>query len=124
MKYTSSSANATLTRYIDIEDGPVHEQAYSTAGRRFRVTRVTITYQLTETGRWEVQSGWDISVAGTVLKKDGSGSQNDHTESPESVRGYGGPIRFEEEWAWIGEIVDAARPEGNVTLPLLIKAAS
>jgi hypothetical protein len=119
MKYTDNRSASTIVRCIDIEDGPIHKQAYSTAGRLFRADRIAIKYYLADTGTWEVQSSYEISITGTVLKKDGSDSQNGHTRRPESVNRYGEPSRFEGEWAWVGELIDRARPEGLVVLPSL-----
>jgi hypothetical protein len=123
MKYTDDSTTATYTRRINITDGPVHGQAYSTTGRQFRAERITIPYALTDAGTWEVYSAWAIDITGVVLRKDGSDSQNTHSRKPDSANRYREPLRFEGEWAWVGELIDAARPEGRVTLPPMIKQA-
>lgn len=119
MKFTEAQPSQTrCVRYISIEDGPVHGLEYSATGRRFRVETVTVEYTLTPAGTWEVRSAWDIRVTGTVLKNDGSDSKNGHSRRPETDRtSYGQPPRFEGEWQWAGDLIEAARPTGTITLP-------
>jgi hypothetical protein len=119
MKFTEKSHQATYTRRVQVEDGPVHGQAYSTTGRRFRVTHVEILYSLNAEGEWSVKNDFAIKVSGVVLKKDGSDSANHHTRSPERFNWSDKkPIP---EWEWLTILVDALRPEGTPELPIFLR---
>ena len=115
MKFTESSHNATYTRFFSIADGPVHPTAYSPTGKVFRVQRVKVTYTLdTESGRWEAKNSSAVDLGGTVLKKDGSDSLNDHSRWPQyDYKTHA----FTPEYAWVSELIEAARPIGEVRLP-------
>lgn len=120
MKYTDRSTSSSITRRINIEDGPVLPMAYSSTGKTFRVDHVDLPYVMTEDGTWQILYAVSIDVSGTVLKKDGSDGQNRHSRWPTGCTSrYNEPVRFEGEWEWVGQLIDAARPEGTVIFPPL-----
>lgn len=121
MKLTEPrAATALFTRRINVAEGPVHPMAYSSTGKTFRVERVGIDYNLAKDGTWQVVRESSVWVTGTVLKKDGSDSRNDHTRTPRADPGtWGAPVTFTGEWEWLNSLIDAARPVGAVTLPAL-----
>lgn len=119
MKTTRSHLSpATITVRLDVADGPVHNQAFSTRGRMFQVERVSIEYkQDPATGVWLVQSEYDITVSGTTLKRDGTPSKNDHSRNPGCH--FNGRVGFAPtpEWAWLDDVIERYAPIGGITVP-------
>ena len=88
MKVTQVESKTRKTYTVKIEDGEVVECKWARTDRRFRVQRVTV---VKEDGN--VNS---VSIAGPVLKKDGTDSRNWADE-----RLYG-----EKEWpTWLTPII-------------------
>lgn len=115
MKFTDNGHNARYIRRISVADGPVHPMAYSQTGKVFRVDHVEIRYTLDpESGHWDWNSRSDINLTGPVLKKDGSDSRNFHTRHPGCKYN---PYRLAEDYAWVGKLIEDARPIGEVHLP-------
>lgn len=104
--YVHDHSNIEVTRHINVIDGEVRPQPYSSAGRKYRVSKVIVEF------RWApIPTGWKVSganLSGTVLKADGSDSKND---AREHVSTYDTPPM------WLDELIDAVRPVGAVELP-------
>ncbi len=112
---------AAYTRFVTVEDGPIHRQAHSLNGKEFRVERVVIQYTLKD-GRWDIDSSYAVSLGGTVLKKDGSDSRVAHSRHPEIADWRN--VHFTGEWEWVQQLVDALRPTGDPEVPLFLKELS
>lgn len=118
MKTTRSHLSpATITVRLDVADGPVHNQAFSTRGRMFQVERVSIEYkQDPATDVWLVQSEYDITVSGATLKRDGTPSKNDHSRNPGChFNGLG--FAPTPEWAWLNDVIERYAPIGGIAVP-------
>ena len=102
----------TVTRAVKIEPegAPVLPMEYSRDNKRFRVTRLTITYTWTA-GRWTNDLRTSVQMAGPVLKKDGTDSKSTHSRYP----AYGWP-RSPDMYPWLTEIVDLLRPTTDMIL--------
>lgn len=110
MKFTLARDLERVVRWIDVENGPV----YGVLDKRnslFRVVSVQLEYKMDQYGRWEVCR---IDLNGPVLKKDGTDSANTHRRRP-PVK-YVGDI---DEYRWVTDLIDLARPVGHATLPAL-----
>lgn len=107
MRITVKSANATMTRRILVTDGPVLRQPHSTTGKKFQVERITIDYRL-EGGSWVVKHAADVTLGGTVLKKDGTASKVDHSGGAD----FHDWKNRDEELPWLVEIINQLRPYG------------
>lgn len=112
MQITHSQTRTRTLRRFTVEDGPVLPQPYSSAGRRFRVERVTLEYTLDGTfGDWTFAAA---QVGGTVLKKDGTDSANQHDSSV-----YSYDIRDRKSrWGWLAQAIDTFRPTGTADYPV------
>lgn len=117
MKVTSENTSQEITRRFTIdEDRPVVHMAYSDPPKKVVVERGHISYTFdADTGRWIAKDYWSITVAGTVLKKDGTPSKNDHKRhAAEDYRRGQAEYVPAEDWKWMGVIVDLLRPKGTV----------
>jgi hypothetical protein len=110
LKDTATHAKITRSMEIEPEGAPVLPLEYSRDDKRFRVTRITITYTWTA-GRWTNDSYAAVQMTGPVLKKDGTDSKNDHTRYP----AYGWP-RDPDMYPWLTAIVDLLRPTTDMIL--------
>lgn len=110
MRITTNDSDATIRRYATVDNGPVIPQSYSTSGKMLRVERITIEYRLVG-GSWLVEHGNNITLAGTVLKKDGTDSKVNHAGPPN----YRAWRNRDEELPWLAEIVNRLRPYGVST---------
>jgi hypothetical protein len=103
-EYIHNNTDLEVTRTINVTDGPVRPQPYSSVGRKYRVSRAIITY------RW-IAGAWNIAgvkLSGTVLKADGSDSKND---AREHLSTYG------TRPTWLAKLIDGLRPVGVPELP-------
>lgn len=97
---TGSTRMETVRHFVIVEDCPIVPMAYARPPKEVRIVRGYITYRW-HRGEWNVQNDWSVSISGTVLKKDGTDSKNDHS-------------RQGADWPWLNEIIDLLRPAGNV----------
>jgi hypothetical protein len=108
MEFVHSKTYGSLTRDINVINGPVCGQPTSTTGRQFRVTGVNVIFGFYRGDGWAVKH---VTLRGPVLRKDGSESRNE----------YSGPPLYQwerkPEHAWLLKLVDAIRPEGMPELP-------
>jgi hypothetical protein len=115
MKISSTDTVArVLRRFVITEDHPVVGMAYASQPKKVRIERGLIEYQYRD-GKWVVATQFSISLSGPVLKKDGTGSKNDHTRHPETAS-YSDAENFRADFAWLKPIVDLLRPTGRVAL--------
>ena len=111
MKVTESRTRREIVNTFNIQDGAVLAMRHSSIDRKYRVERVTITYTFVpEKNAWIVQSGFNVELLGTVLKKDGSDSKNDHrTYAPYDA--LSNPLKYP-HLDWLFDIIDMAQPVG------------
>jgi hypothetical protein len=102
--YVHDNTDLEVTRTINVIDGPVRPQPYSSVGRKYRVSRAIITYRWTA-GAWKVAG---VKLFGTVLKADGSDSKNDAREHLS---------RFDTPPMWLDDLTTGLRPVGVPELP-------
>jgi hypothetical protein len=125
MKVTSGQDSQRITRRFTIEaDQPVVAMAYSNPPKKVVIERGSIDYTFdSESGRWVAKDAWAITVAGTVLKKDGTPSKNDHSRRAQEkyLRGQREYIPAE-GWEWLQLIIDLLRPTGHVSMMTLNEA--
>ena len=125
MKVTSGHDSRRITRRFTIEaDQPVVAMAYSNPPKKVVIERGEINYTFdSEIGRWVAKDGWAITVAGTVLKKDGTPSKNDHSRRA-ADKYFQGQSEYvpAEGWEWLQLIIDLLRPTGHVSMIILNEA--
>jgi hypothetical protein len=109
-EYIHDRTDVEVTRYVNLVDGPVRPQPYSSAGRRYRVDRVQIKFTLGEGAAWRAVS---VTLSGTVLKKDGTDSKNDARDHAYGWDDSG----TTPDLHWLRDLVDRIRPIGRPTLP-------
>jgi hypothetical protein len=102
---THSHSNQTITRVFSVIDGPVFPQMHVQTRRLFRVERIVIQYALNN-GVWKCDNKWDVTLAGTMLRKDG-------TDSLTTCKGAPHPDAAD----WVEKRVFEHRPVGSVLLP-------
>lgn len=116
MKVSTQQSTAKIKRWVRVDNGPVHAQAYSSSGKRFRVELVTIEYAW-KNGEWVIDSSFAVSLTGTVLKKDGTDSKVTHSGHPEykswNSREYG------DEFEWLNEVIEILRPRADLSMVTL-----
>lgn len=110
MEFVHSRSHGTLSRAINIIDGPVMPHPNSSTGKKIRVAYAEVRFTLTG-GEWTVDSWSATKINGVVLKKDG-------TEGKET---WGGSVHYAwatmPEYAWLRKLIEAIRPEGAPVLP-------
>ena len=101
MRITPAPIHLSVKRSATITDGPILPMSTSTTGKKFRLERITVTYTWNGSA-WKANGSYSVDLGGTILKKDGTDSLNDH-----SGRLYGNrPV-------WLTEIVARLRPHGT-----------
>lgn len=73
MRVTKIDSRTVKTYTITVEEGEVRDQPYTRSGRRYRVQRIVVVKR-----DGNVDS---VVLGGTVLKKDGTDSLNDASQS-------------------------------------------
>lgn len=112
MEFINARSYGTLKRSVNIINGPVMPHPNSSTGKRIRVGQATVTYTLDRSsGEWTADSWSNVSISGTVLRKDG-------TEGKET---WGGNVAYgwdkDPRYDWLRKLIDAMRPEGAPALP-------
>lgn len=102
--YVHDHSNIDVVRHVNVIDGEVRPQPYTSAGRKYRVERAVIKYYYSS-GDWRLSGA---VLLGTVLKKDGTDSKNDAREQVS---------HFDTPPMWLSNLVDGIRPQGGPTLP-------
>lgn len=115
MEFVHSRTNGTVKRSFNVIDGPVMAHPSSSTGKKIKVTHCSVAFQRAG-DVWEVD-GWSaLSIAGVVLKKDG-------TEGKET---WSGTVHYSwekrAEYDWLRTLIEATRPEGALTLPMRVTA--
>jgi hypothetical protein len=109
MQFTSANVLLRATRWIDATDGKVLPGMYG--NKPGRIERVTLDYVLRSgTQKWEAQS---LNLHGVAVKQDGTDSKNTFTQSVYSWDLKRNP----EQWAWLTELIDRARPTATPVFP-------
>lgn len=111
MRITTKDNGATIKRTVLVSNGPILDQPYSTTGKKFRVERVTITYEFVDS-TWIVGHATDVILGGPVLKKDGTASKVGHSSGADFTAWRNRRI----ELPWLVEIVNRLRPHGGSVL--------
>lgn len=123
MKITTENSSARIDRSFTItEDQPVVPMAYSRNDKKVRISRGTITYRWTD-GAWTVKDSYGVDLVGTVLKKDGSDSMNDHRRNPEDHWSTSAAAdladKLTDDFQWLAPIINLLRPTGDVAMMML-----
>ena len=109
MEFIHDRTSQKVRRTVNVVDGPILVQSTSSTGRKFRAEHVILEFAAEMSGDWRLRHA---SVSGTVLKKDGSDSQVDCTNSLYSLREITSP-----SYRWLVKLVEAMTPEGTPVFP-------
>lgn len=117
MKITTEESKATVRRVAHLADGPV---ARANGYRRdYQVDTVVIEYTWKD-GRFDVDSTFDIRLAGPWTKKDGSPAKDRASDMRPTTVDWSSRLDLTPDHAWLTPVIELLRPAPDLSMAILL----